>query len=295
MFNKHYDTLCMSGGGTRFLSVLGALTEIENKKIFDISKIQKYICCSAGSLLSLILSIGYTPKEIIEFMLNFNLFILEPDIDCDFLFTKLGLDDGKKLIFILKKFIKVKFNVDDLTFLQHYEKTKKTLIVAVTNYTKKCNEYFDYKTAPDLSVADAVRISCSVPGYFTPYLYNDCYYIDGGVLDNFPIQLCDVNTSIGIFLKIIDNNNELPELLPYMYNVINMIIGSNVQYKMKIYNMDIIKINLNKGGLLNFSMSYEEKKDIIYSGRECVIEYYNNLVKSEIKSILDEIINSIKY
>ena len=293
MYYKYYDTLCISGGGTKIISILGALIEINNKHFFDINKINKFICCSAGTIISFMLSMGYTVEELINFIINFNFLSMEPHIDCDLLFNKLGLDDGSKLNYLLKKFIKKKLNVNDITFLEHYELTKKKIIISVTNYTKSKIEYFDYTTQPNLSICDAIRMSCSIPGYFIPFLYNECYYVDGAVLDNFPIQLCNKESSLGILIKTNIEKKKLPEIHMYLYSIINMITGSNVKYKLKIYEIDVLQIIIEHENLINLSMNTKDKLNLISIGRNTFIKYYNNIIKSYIKSILNDIINNI--
>ena len=50
---------------------------------------------------------------------------------------------------------------------------------------------------PDMPVAEAVRISMSIPLFFTakkrvhPQMGFRCVYVDGGVLNNFPVKLFD--------------------------------------------------------------------------------------------------------
>ncbi|MCE5300939.1 MAG: patatin-like phospholipase family protein [Spirochaetia bacterium] len=38
--------------------------------------------------------------------------------------------------------------------------------------------------------SDAIRASCSIPGIFTPAVYNDGIYVDGGLVNNVPITVC---------------------------------------------------------------------------------------------------------
>lgn len=55
-----------------------------------------------------------------------------------------------------------------LTFGMHYEIMKLPLSIAGFNAEKGELVYFNYKTAPDMAIADAVRISMSIPVYFLP-------------------------------------------------------------------------------------------------------------------------------
>ncbi|PJI08961.1 MULTISPECIES: patatin-like phospholipase family protein [Clostridium] len=48
----------------------------------------------------------------------------------------------------------------------------------------------------EFSIAKAVRMSCSIPLYFTPYILKNTspysFIVDGGLLSNFPIWIFDV-------------------------------------------------------------------------------------------------------
>ena len=70
---------------------------------------------------------------------------------------------------ILTTFIKSKNLSVDITFKELYELTRKLLIITGTNLTKKQGEYFSFLTTPDMKLIDAIRISTSIPFYFTPY------------------------------------------------------------------------------------------------------------------------------
>lgn len=49
-----------------------------------------------------------------------------------------------------------------------------------------------YKIDPDtFSVAKAVRMSMSIPFFFEPVKLANCYFVDGGILSNFPIWIFD--------------------------------------------------------------------------------------------------------
>jgi NTE family protein len=59
---------------------------------------------------------------------------------------------------------------------------------------------FAYETTPDIAVADAVRISMSIPFFFEARYYeqndeNDTY-CDGGVLNNYPIDTFDQRATV---------------------------------------------------------------------------------------------------
>jgi NTE family protein len=71
----------------------------------------------------------------------------------------------------------------------------KRLHIFGTNLSQQAVQMFSYETTPDIAVADAVRISMSIPFFFEARSYeqnghNDIY-CDGGVLNNYPIDTFD--------------------------------------------------------------------------------------------------------
>ena len=132
-----YDTLCFSGGGISGMLFLGALYELEKYKIINMNEIKNYYGTSIGSILSFIFSLGYTIKEIIEFVKEFDFKKLEPEIDCDILFNDYGINSGTRIISLLQTLLEAKLNVSNITFKQLYELTNNKIGIVTTNFTKK--------------------------------------------------------------------------------------------------------------------------------------------------------------
>ena len=75
-----YDTICLSGGGLKGFAFVGALEYLHNKSYIDLNKINNFVGTSVGSILSYLLTLGYTVQEIIDFILDFNFKSLESDV-----------------------------------------------------------------------------------------------------------------------------------------------------------------------------------------------------------------------
>jgi len=83
------------------------------------------------------------------------------------------------------------------TFGQLRELGMRDLYVVAANISRRRSEVFSFETTPDVAVADAVRLSISIPVYFEALRFDGSvwgqgdYYVDGGVYDNYPIQVFD--------------------------------------------------------------------------------------------------------
>ena len=127
-YNLNYDTLCLAGCGPSGLSYISVLKKLNEKNIFFPEKIKKFVGTSIGSILCLFLMIDYKLSELLDFIKNFNFSYLEQEIDCEKFLINYGLNDGKKFIILLKTFILKKYNKNDITFKELFEKNWKRIV-----------------------------------------------------------------------------------------------------------------------------------------------------------------------
>ena len=195
-----YDTLCLSGGGPSGISILGSLKILQDKKLYNYDKIKNYVCTSVGSIISFLIILKYSIIDIINFIdkFDFNNLYKKPDIEI--LLKNYGVNTGSRVITVIQTFLYNKYKIKDITFYELYKKTNKNIKIIGTNLTKKKEEVFSYKNTPNMSVIKAIRISISIPFVFTLVEHNNNKYIDGGLMNNFPINHCNPNTTLGINL-----------------------------------------------------------------------------------------------
>ena len=290
-----YNTLCFSGGGTKGFAFIGSLIELETRNILDLTKINTFIGTSIGSIFAFVLNIGFNTKQLLEFVHKFNFNKLEPEhLDSLLLLNQLGLDNGDKIITILKTLFHYKFpDYESITFKQLYHISNKKLIICSTNFTKKNVEYFDYLNNPDLDVFLAIKMSFCIPGFFFPIKYNNCYYLDGGILDNFPIHIGQKNNTLGLMLySKMKEETELPNIYNYFMSIFSLMSNSNSIHKLNYYNKYIIKIDTNNYSLLDFKLEQNDINQLISFGKDAVILFDRRNTEEFIKQLLNQIIYS---
>ena len=202
-------TLVFSGCGTRLIGHAGFIKSISEN--YNLDEVQNFAGTSAGCFITTGLVLGYTPSEIRELLSKIN-YLNISNIDPDLLFNYfngLGVDDGDKLEKLIKLIIEKKTGNSNITFSELYSKTNKFLMISVTNLTRKKIEYLSKDTYPDMPIYIAIKMSCSIPYYFTPVIYNNEMYVDGAVLDNFPIENFDISETLGMYMKKSDNDKEV--------------------------------------------------------------------------------------
>jgi len=184
MNSKPSIGLGLSGGGVRGISHLGVLKALNEAGIFP----NQVSGSSAGAIVGAMYCQGYSPDEVLKIIIETNYFkLLRPAISWKGLFN---LDSLAQLL---------------KTYLPHndFSALKTTLIVAATDIGKGEVVYFDSG-----KLIDPILASSCIPGMFEPILHDSRYLVDGGVLNNLPVEplqgKCDL--IIGV------NCNHLPEL-----------------------------------------------------------------------------------
>jgi len=150
---------------------------------------------------------------------------------------------------------------------------------------------FSYKTRPNLSLLEALYISCSLPLIFQPTYYDNTYYIDYGIIENNPYNLnmdteneeIDKERVLSInmrntFLKHEINNEStfIEYLLYFLKNILNKYQKPSKKHKneLKIFDDDL---SLNT--LYDLVNKKETRSKIIQQGEKygkLFIDYKNN-------------------
>lgn len=294
-----YDTICLSGGGVKGIAFIGALDYLEINSYIDFTQIKNWVGTSVGSILCFVFSLGYTFGEIGEFVLDFNFKKLEPEINLDKLLENFGINSGEKLIYMITGFLKEKFNLDDITFESHHKLTEKKLLIVGTNFSKGHEEVFSFETTPNMSILMAIRISLSIPVIFTPVYYQDSYYVDGALTNNFPINYCNPKSTLGLYIKngSISNIDSILSLIQGCLGIASDTITTKDCYT-QTYNIVQIDNYLNEFTSFNFDL--EKKLKILKLGQVYAKKYLDDkldqqklLIHNICKELLNEMIDKI--
>jgi predicted patatin/cPLA2 family phospholipase len=268
--------LCFSGGGMKGAAFIGAMKKLEKNNIINFADINLFVGTSVGSIIAYFLNIGLTLVEIEEFILTFNFAkINNDDVDCINLLQNYGLNDGERAKLILSKFLELKFGVSDITFEELYKLTNKKIIIISTNITKGCEAIFSVDTTPLYSVILAIRMSISIPIIFTPIIYNNDTYVDGGLSNNFPINHCPKNATFGFYIKNC-KTEEIHSIQDFIRGCLNVITDTISEKNIKKYKNKVIQIINDINAVSNFDVTYEYKKEILALGKRYAKEYIKN-------------------
>ena len=290
-----YDTLCLSSGGIYGIAYIGALDYLIEEKIIDLNNIKNYVGTSVGVLALFFIIIGYSVKDVNDIIINLNWSKLQTEIKIEEVLGDYGINNGSKMVYMLKFFLKKKLKVNDITFNELFLKYNKNFVVIGTNFSKGEEEVFNYINTPNMSIITAIRISISIPFLFTPVLYNDQYYVDGALTNIFPINHCNQETTISLNLPYPDSY-KINNVIDVFLNSLN-IIAKSIACKNKCIIYDnIIDITSDEYIFFDLNITLGTKIKLISIGRECAIKHLNNsklLIKVICRNILDGIIDKI--
>lgn len=159
--------LVLSGGGARGIAHLGVLQALEEFEI----EIDAISGTSAGAIVGVLYAYGYKPKEILEMVKSISPYkLLSPAYSWK----------GALSIDVLVKFLQKYIETDDFSVL------KIPVHVAVTNLIKGRSEFFS-----EGEMFIPVAASSCVPVLFNPVEWRGNTYVDGGILNNLPIEPLD--------------------------------------------------------------------------------------------------------
>lgn len=156
--------LVLSGGGARAFMHLGVIQALEEYNI----PIDYISGTSAGAVAGALYSQGYSPGECLDILSKSELFR-----SVRFAFGGKGLLRISRIEGLLSKY----FPVNDFSAL------KIPLVVTATDVLAGETVVFDSG-----EVIKPVLASCGLPGLFEPYVYAERELVDGGVLNNMPVE-----------------------------------------------------------------------------------------------------------
>ncbi len=283
--NNNFKILVLSGGGTRGMTYYGVLKALDELNI--LKNIHTFATTSVGSFFAGMYLIGYNTDELIDFMYLFDvkkLSGLDSFENISFLdiIQNYGLDDGENIHLIFNKLLKAKGLKENITLLELYNITKKKFISTTVCINTKEVVYISHENFPELRISDAVRMSSCFPFYYKPVIYKNNYYVDGGLMNNYPIDLFNDNIDevIGILM---DNKYEFAEINSFQSFFVNCLLTfmKGMSFSLiKSWKKNTIYIELKQVNILQFDMSKEFKNNMYKIGYNAVMDYFKNLEKN---------------
>ncbi|QRM90798.1 patatin [Lacinutrix sp. WUR7] len=249
--------LVLSGGGARGAAHIGAIKALEESGIFP----THISGTSAGAIIGALYAAGVGWTEMLDFFKNISIFQTTR-----YARNKPGFINSEKFYNDLKTYLPI----DDFSAL------KKPLFITAANVIDGSLKVFSKG-----QLIKPIIASASFPGVFTPTEINGKFYIDGGTLNNFPVEPLQKNCDkiIGVYV------NPLKKIsikdLKHSYSVVER------AYKIKVANESMSKFSdcdliISPEGLINFGTFDMNSIDAIfslgYTATKKALEENNNLL-----------------
>lgn len=279
---KEINKLVFSGGGIRGLVFIGVIKKLEELIKYNDKKvlinINSISAVSAGSVIALMYLLGYSYIEMLEISLTKNFDSLKDIKIMDFI-NKYGLDSGNNVISWFSELMIKKNIKNDITLKEFYNKTNINFQIITSNLNRYCLKNFNYIDTPNVKVLDAIRMSISIPLVFTKKLYEDEIHVDGGLINNYPIEVFEDNLDNVLGFKLISSKkkikeyNDINDIQSFIYNIFGcyQLQKKTKQEKYKHCTVYIDTKELTNS--LDFNITPFKKNQLIQIGYSSIDEY----------------------
>lgn len=296
--------LVLSGGGAKGIAHIGVIRALEENNI----PIDYITGTSMGAIVGGLYACGYTPDEMMQLIMSE-----------DFSYWSTGRVDPSKVYYFSREAKLPTIHVFDVdthpndTLLRYKDAVPASLINPLpmnfafmdlfAKFTAQCNGDFNRLMVPfrciasDVasghkvvhaagSVGDAIRTSMSFPIVFQPIRMNGALLYDGGVFDNFPIDVMTSDFAPDIMLGIdVAASSQGPQTS--IIDQIENLVIRNQSYEMPSERGLKLRINLDEFSLLDFSAAPVIEK-IGYDHAMAMMDSIKGRVTSRISPIARE-------
>jgi len=246
---KTYRTgLVLSGGAARGFAHIGVLKALNEEGIYP----EVVSGVSAGALAGVLYCDGYSADDIFSIFKDKSLMkFASITIPRDGL---LGMDNLGK---VLRESLSA----------ESFEELKIPFYCNAANLNEGISEYFH-----EGELVPRVMASASIPVLFKPVYMDHATYVDGGVLDNFPVKPIQDMASqiIGVHVNPTGKEQQVKGLIKIAERAFHISVNSRVKEMAASCDMFIQPEKLNQYGLLNasagkelFELGYEGAKKVL--------------------------------
>lgn len=251
--------LALSGGGIRGIAHAGVLKAFEENNI----KIDIIGGTSSGGIIAILYAMGYYPYYIFQLFKRYAKSITGNRIED--LFNQIAENKGIRLVKDIK--MPIVIPAVDISNTNKY--------IFTNNVPKKNSS----KYIENISVGKAMRATSCFPGVFTPVEYNNHLFLDGGILDNVPVeevrkQGATKVIAVNFAADVVDENSKAMDIVMKTVDC----MGNKISEENLYLSDYLLTVPTDKTGLLDI-----KKIDFCYQyGYETAI---NNIDK--IKKIIN--------
>ena len=280
--------IVFEGGGVLGVAYIGAIEELHIRGMF--ANIKCFAGTSIGALTAMICACKPSLPVLQQLLLSIDIHRML-DVPCLLkaaynIIAHKGVCPGAYALEWIRTTLLTLTGDPDITLEQLEDKFDTKLTICVVNVTKRRLEYITGKTHPTCSVAKLARAAMSISALYIPVdiFNNGDLYVDGGLLNNYPIQCFHYNTPTGdiinphtigcMLFSDADAQVDFPPVGGLIsYGMIHLNLLWNWPQKQHLDEQDwqrTIKIKTGQISSLNFNITTEQVNELIARGRDAV-------------------------
>jgi len=296
--------LVIMGGGPSGFITYGAAKYLSQINVWNVKNIKSLFATSIGTYIGLLLILNMDWEILDNYIINrpWEKIIDKYDLnDIISVITDKGIIPDDFILKTLKPIFLSKNLPLNISLKDFYNTNNIDFHLYTSNINGKYIEKIDlsHKTHPNLELITAIKMSTAFPILFKPIIIDNKCYIDGGILNNFPLEDCLINTKcdpneILAFKNNYDNNYEKDyvtndsTLFYFVYMFIKSLVRTSECSSKKKYDtvVNIVECDNDRVAYENWMNILVEKKNriaYIDKGIEIGKAYYEKY-KQEMKN-----------
>lgn len=265
-----YDGLSMSSGGLKGIAILGALSYLDLQGCLN--NVRYYSGCSIGSILSVLLAVGWKPIELYRRVKSITIFNGFGSLNVQDLKDKHGLmnnDIMRKELeqLVIEKRQELGYPKEKWipTFLELHQEGTYVGVTIVDRRTRR-GYRIDYESYPSCLITDGALMSSNVPLIFHPIHFDGMEVVDGALVNPFPVDYLDrinrKNHRKGISkrLKILGvviygaPDDKSTSIMNYISDMVSITMEQLQRQSIKSvsHHVDILEMSVQDMSLLSF-------------------------------------------
>ncbi|MCZ2139970.1 MAG: patatin-like phospholipase family protein [Bacteroidia bacterium] len=251
---KYNCGIVLSGGGARGFAHVGVLKALNENGIYP----EIISAVSAGSIVGVLYADGYTPDEIFQIFSKIDIYKI-----LRFYRPAFGVLKAEGLEKTLLKYLRAR-KFEDLKF---------PLYISATNFTKANTVYFNSG-----ALIPAVMASSAIPMILKPVLYQNDYFVDGGLMNNLPVEPLEgvCKHIIGVNVNPVSEVKQFSSFRNFADRVLHLAVRANVQQ-----NIDKCTVYLEPPGLMEYHIFKVSSSEQIFKlGYEYAISIMDTIKES---------------
>lgn len=288
--SKPLKYTCLFGGGAiRGLAYVGTIRALEELGIeYDIVG-----GSSVGAIFAALVASGYKSYELENLFMKVN-FDLFKDIHLG-VGKAFALSKGEIFLDWLNELLSNKIpslGKQNVTF----KDIDKNLVIITTDLTNFCCQEFSGIETPNFEVANAIKISSSMPGLMAPYKYNNSYLVDGDLQKASPMwrlsdTISESESRILEFRLEGDYCKDERNPISFINTIYSCVTDVATDFVTEIYGKndryDCVRINTGDIFFADFNLNKEARRHLINIGYSQTMDYFTKFLPKKKEKLVE--------